>query len=78
MSGLVLLVELLDNLQKWIYRTVGASLAACLEPSDQRRNAASLSLSIGITLVDAHLNVTRVSMATFSFLIQLNTGIFRQ
>ena len=44
MSGLVLLVELLDNLQKRIYRTVGASLAACLEPSDQRRNAASLSL----------------------------------
>ena len=37
-------LELLDKLQKWIYRTVGPSLAASLEPLDHCRNVASLSL----------------------------------
>ena len=37
-------LELLDKLQKWICRTVGPSLAACLEPLAHRRNVASLSL----------------------------------
>ena len=37
-------LELLDKLQKQIYRTVGASLAASLEPLAYRRNVASLSL----------------------------------
>ena len=37
-------LELLDKLQKWIYRTVGSSLAASLEPLAHRRNLASLSL----------------------------------
>ena len=37
-------LELLDKLQKWIYRTVGPSLAASLEPLAHRRNVASLSL----------------------------------
>ena len=36
--------------------TVGPSLAASLEPLAHRRNVASVSLSIGITLVDVHLN----------------------
>ena len=49
-------LELLGKLQKRICRTVGPSLAASLEPFAHRRNVASLSLSIGITLVDAHLN----------------------
>ena len=49
MSGLVLVapscyLELLDNLQKWICRTVGLSLAASLEPLAHRRNVASLNL----------------------------------
>ena len=49
MSGLVLVapscyLELLDNLQKWICRTVGPSLAASLEPLAHRRNVASLNL----------------------------------
>ena len=35
---------LLDKLQKGIYRTVGPSLAASLEPLAHRRNVASLSL----------------------------------
>ena len=37
-------LELLDKLQKQICRTVGPSLAACLEPMAHRRNVASLSL----------------------------------
>ena len=37
-------LELLDKLQKRICRTVGPSLAACLEPLTHRRNVASLSL----------------------------------
>ena len=49
MSGLLLLVatylELLDKLQRLRCRTVGPSLAACLEPLAHRRNVASLSLS---------------------------------
>ena len=36
--------ELLDKLQKWIYRTVGPSLAAPLEPLAHRQNVVSLSL----------------------------------
>ena len=36
-------LELLDKLQKWIYRTVGPSLAASLEPLARCRNAASLN-----------------------------------
>ena len=35
---------------------VSPSLAACLEPLAGHRNVISLSLSIGITLVDFHLN----------------------
>ena len=37
-------LELLDQLQKRICRTVGPSLAASLKPLTQRRNVASLSL----------------------------------
>ena len=37
-------VELLDKLQKRVYRTVGPSLAASLEPLAHRCNVASLSL----------------------------------
>ena len=37
-------LELLDKLQKRIYRTVGPSLAASLEPLAHCRNIASLSL----------------------------------
>ena len=37
-------LELLDKLQKRIYRTVGPSLAAYLKPLAHRRNVASLSL----------------------------------
>ena len=37
-------LELLDKLQKQIWRTVGPSLATCLEPLTHRRNVASLGL----------------------------------
>ena len=37
-------LELLDKLQKWIWRIVGPSIAASLEPLAHRRNVASLSL----------------------------------
>ena len=40
-------LELLDKLQKRIYRTVGPSFAASLEPLAHRRNVASLSLFYG-------------------------------
>ena len=49
-------MEFVDKLQKRIYRTVGTSLAASPEPLPHRRNVASSSLFIGITLVDVHLN----------------------
>ena len=35
-------MELLDKPQKWICRTVGPLVAACLEPLSHRRNVASL------------------------------------
>ena len=37
-------LELFDRLQKRIYRTLGPSLATCLEPLAHRQNVASLSL----------------------------------
>ena len=37
-------LELLNKLQKEIYRTVGPSRAASLEPSAHHQNVASLSL----------------------------------
>ena len=43
-AALTIYLELLDKLQKQIYRTVSPSLAACLEPLAHRRNVASLSL----------------------------------
>ena len=51
-------LELLNKLQKRICKTVGTSLATSLEPLAHRQNVASLSLlsSIGVTLVDVHLN----------------------
>ena len=52
-------LDLLDKLQKPIWRTVGPSLAASLEPLAHCRNVASLSLFyifLGITLVDVLQN----------------------
>ena len=49
-------LDLLDKLQKRICRIVGPSLAAFLEPLAHRQNVASLSLFIGITLVDVLQN----------------------
>ena len=37
-------LELLDKVQKWIFRAVGPSLAACLESLAHHPNVASLSL----------------------------------
>ena len=37
-------LELLDKLQKWVYRTADLSLATFLEPLAHRRNVTSLSL----------------------------------
>ena len=54
-------LELLDKVQKRICRTVGPSLAASLETLAHRRNV----FSVGITLVDAHLNW----LSWFHFLI---------
>ena len=39
-------LELLDKLQKRIFRTIGPSLAASLEPLAHRRNVASLSYTL--------------------------------
>ena len=98
-------LELLDNLQKRILRTVGPSFTASLEPLAHRRNVASLSLfcsyyfgkcsselaqlvpltfsrGSSICYFDRlHdfsviiLDVTRMSMSTVSFLLQLDSGI---
>ena len=46
---------MLDWLQKPVRRTLDPSLTASLELLAHRRNVASLSLSIGITLVDSAL-----------------------
>ena len=43
-GALICNLELLKKLQKWIFRTVGPSLAASLEPLAHHRNVASLSL----------------------------------
>ena len=37
-------LDMLDKLQKWVYGTVGLTLAASLEPLTFRQNVASLSL----------------------------------
>ena len=88
LSYLVLLVaqlELLDKLQKLICKTVGLSLAASLEPLAHRQNLASLSLILEgglheiliecMIFLSPFLDVTRMSMSTFSFLMQLDSGI---
>ena len=49
-------LDILDKLQKREHRTVGPSLAASFEPLVHRRNVASISLFIEITLVDVHLS----------------------
>ena len=50
-------IELLDKLQKWICKTVDPSLAASLEPlAHSPKCSQPKSISIGITLVDVHLN----------------------
>ena len=49
-------LDILDKLQKREHRTVGPSLAASFEPLVHRRNVASISLFIEITLEDVHLS----------------------
>ena len=49
-------LELLDKLEKRIYRTVGPSHTASLEPLAHCRNVASLSLFYRYYLVDVHMN----------------------
>ena len=49
-------LESLDKLQKQMCRTAVLSLAGSLEPLAHRRNVPDLSLFLGITLVDVHLN----------------------
>ena len=63
-------LELLDELQKRICRTLGPSLAAYLEPLAYRCNVAIFS--IGITLVDIHLKW----LNWFHFLIFLSPFIY--
>ena len=49
-------LELWDQLQKQIRMKVGPSLAVCPQPLARRQNVSSLSLSVGIALLDVHLN----------------------
>ena len=51
-------LELLDKLQKMDMQTVGPSLTVSFEPLAHRRNQLhiGISFSIGITLVNVHLN----------------------
>ena len=50
-------LELLHKLLKRIYRTVGSSFAASLEPLTHRRNIASLSHFYRYYFGDVHLNL---------------------
>ena len=50
-------LELLDKLQKRICRTVGPSLAVCLEPGCIVEMQPASVISIGITLVYVYLNL---------------------
>ena len=78
-------LEMLEKLQKRIYRTVGLSLAASLESSTYRQNVFSLSLIyrylVLVILIDCmiflspFLDVTKMSISTVSFLAQLDPGI---
>ena len=56
-------LEMLGKLR--MFRTVGTSFAASLEPLGHRQNVASLSFLMGIGLVDVHLNW----LTWFKFLI---------
>ena len=49
-------LQVLNKLEKQISRTVDPSPAASVEALAHQRNVASLSLSIGATLVDIYLN----------------------
>ena len=97
-------LKLLDELQKWICRTVAPSLASFLEPVAHDQNLASLShfyryyfghcSSEQAQLVPfpysrgrsarysdrlhefSDFYAIKVSMSTFSFLAQVNSGIF--
>ena len=59
-------LELLDKLQKWMYRTVGPSLAACLEPLAHHRNVASLSLFYRYYLVRCSSELAELAPLLFS------------
>ena len=48
--------EMLDKLQKQLRGTAGPTLATSLEPFAHLQYKASLSLSLVINLVNAHLN----------------------
>ena len=58
-------LELLDKLEKLRCRSVCPSLAVSLEPLAHHWNLANLLVSIGITVVDVHLN----GLIWFHFLI---------
>ena len=64
-------LELLDKLRKRTCRIISPSLASFIEALAHRRNVASLSIRIRITLVDVHLNWPNC----FHFLI-LERGLF--
>ena len=55
-GALICYLELLDKLQKRIYKTVVPSLATSLEPLAHHWNLASQVFSKGITLLDVNLN----------------------
>ena len=48
--------DMLDKMQKWVCRTVGFSLASFLESMSHGWNVANKAFSIGIALLDIHLN----------------------
>ena len=82
-------LELLDNPQKRIWRTVDPSSAACLEPLAHHQNVASLSLffrhyfgrcsselaQLVPLVLSPFLDVTRMSMSTVSSVTQQDSGI---
>ena len=53
-EGLSYYLAMLNQLEKWVHRTVGPKLAASFKPLGHRRKLAFLNFSVGISLVDVH------------------------
>ena len=78
-------LDILDKLQKRVYKTVGPALGTSLVPSSEMAELVPLPCTRGRSIrysdrlhdfsVTPFLDVTTMSMSTVSFLAQLDPGI---